>query len=139
MLRCYAIASQFLETRFNYYSSQADTGGTPSDACEETGTCNSRTETKDRARRRTRLLIMISLSLRSRLLLAFATVMLILSAAVVIAMLRLSHFNSEVHALTNDRLPKLETPQKRGGRLLESPRHTRNRSIFADTPQIKRH
>jgi len=29
MLCCYGIASQFLETRFNYYSSQADTGGTP--------------------------------------------------------------------------------------------------------------
>jgi hypothetical protein len=29
MLCCYGIASQFLGTRFNYYSSQADTGGTP--------------------------------------------------------------------------------------------------------------
>ena len=46
---------------------------------------------------------MIRLSLRSRLLLAFASVMLTLSAAVVIAMLRLSDFNREVHAVTNDR------------------------------------
>jgi methyl-accepting chemotaxis protein len=87
--------------------------------------------------RGTRLLIMIRLSLRARLLLAFATVMLILSAAVIIAMLRLSHFNHEVHAVTNDRLPKLETAQKWVVQLLETARHTRNMLILDDKAKIK--
>ena len=80
---------------------------------------------------------MIRLSLRSRLLLAFASVMLFLSAAVVIAMLRLSHFNREVHAVTNDRLPKLETAQKWVVQLLETARHTRNMLILDDKAKIK--
>src|ERR1700738_1403938 len=83
------------------------------------------------------LLKVIRLSLRSRLLLAFATVMLILSAAVVIAMLRLSDFNREVHAVTNDRLPKLETAQKWVVQLLETARHTRNMLILDDKAKIK--
>jgi methyl-accepting chemotaxis protein len=80
---------------------------------------------------------MISLSLRSRLLLAFATVMLILSGAVVMAMVRLSHFNREVHVVTNDRLPKLETAQKWVVQLLETARHTRNMLILDDKAKIK--
>src|ERR1700730_8889021 len=80
---------------------------------------------------------MIRLSLRTRLLLAFAIVMLTLSAAVVIAMQRLSHFNREVHAVTNDRLPKLETTQKWVVQLLETARHTRNMLILDDKAKIK--
>jgi methyl-accepting chemotaxis protein len=63
--------------------------------------------------------------------------MLILSAAVVIAMLRLSHFNREVHAVTNDRLPKLETAQKWVVQLLETARHTRNMLILDDKAKIQ--
>jgi methyl-accepting chemotaxis protein len=63
--------------------------------------------------------------------------MLTLSVAVVITMQRLSDFNRQVHAVTNDRLPKLETAQKWVVQLLETARHTRNMLILDDKAKIK--
>jgi methyl-accepting chemotaxis protein len=80
---------------------------------------------------------MLNLSLRSRLLLAFGAVMVTLLIAVAIALLRLSQFNGEVHGVTNDRLPKLETTQKWVVQLLETARHTRNMLILDDKAKIK--
>jgi hypothetical protein len=63
--------------------------------------------------------------------------MVTLLIAVVIAILRLSQFNGELHGVTNDRLPKLDTTQKWLVQLLETARHTRNMLILDDKAKVK--
>ena len=76
--------------------------------------------------------------LASRLFLAFGTVALIFGSALGIGILRLAGFNSEVHGLTTDRLPKLEQTDDWTIRLLETARHTRNMLILDDKEKIQK-
>jgi methyl-accepting chemotaxis protein len=76
------------------------------------------------------------LGLRIKLLLAFAIVMALLSIALVTSMQRLAHFRQEVHTLTGNNLPKLETTHAWVVQLLETARHTRNMLIIDDKQKV---
>ena len=76
-------------------------------------------------------------SVGSKLLLAFGVVIVLLGAAITLSIIRLSHFNSAVAAVTGPQLEKLELSNEWIFQLQETARHTRNMLIMDDKDKIR--
>lgn len=77
-------------------------------------------------------------SIAHRLLVAFGAVIVLLGAAIVLGLLRLSAYNSAVQHVTGSELTKLELANAWIYELQESARHTRNMLILDDKDAIQK-